>query len=373
MTSAVAAKKVPVSEERLLEWERGDSEPTLAQARKLAEAYKRPVALFFLPEPPREFDPLKAFRRLPGSSDALSSPLATQLRQASERRQVALDLATEAGAKFLPFPVQADEEERPADVAKRLRELLAISLDEQRSWRDPAVAYRQWRRGVEAASVIVFHFSDVEVAEARGASLALEPLPVIGVNSSDSPAGKTFSLFHEIGHIIQGSSQLCDPVFQSTRDKSPTEVWCNEFAGTFLVPGPALLADADGLSQADLFARAPQFARTFGVSREVILRRLLEHRRISKTSYQAWRDRHWEEDWSAPSTSKKEGPVIVPQETKALSRLGRTFVSSVIDALRNERITLSTATGLLGVKVKVIPKIEDRLGSASGDEAGVEA
>lgn len=38
----------------LSDWESGGSAPTYVQLEKLADKYKRPVAIFFFPEPPEE-------------------------------------------------------------------------------------------------------------------------------------------------------------------------------------------------------------------------------------------------------------------------------------------------------------------------------
>src|ERR1035437_10855809 len=63
MSEEIAASKVPVSIEKLKEWEEGTEQPTIHQAEILAKAYRRPFALFFLPEVPRDFQPLQDFRR----------------------------------------------------------------------------------------------------------------------------------------------------------------------------------------------------------------------------------------------------------------------------------------------------------------------
>lgn len=60
-----AAKRAGVPVERLLEWERGDSHPSIAQLRALAELYKRPLAVFFFDSVPKDFSVMKSFRRLP--------------------------------------------------------------------------------------------------------------------------------------------------------------------------------------------------------------------------------------------------------------------------------------------------------------------
>ncbi|MCP3956626.1 MAG: hypothetical protein GY719_02110 [bacterium] len=60
------ARKLGKSSEDIQAWEDGDSSPTYVQLEKLAhQVYKRPLALFFFPEPPEEDDPEHRFRTLP--------------------------------------------------------------------------------------------------------------------------------------------------------------------------------------------------------------------------------------------------------------------------------------------------------------------
>ena len=40
-------------------WESGAERPTIPQVRRLGEIYKRPLAVFFLPEPPQGFRAMK--------------------------------------------------------------------------------------------------------------------------------------------------------------------------------------------------------------------------------------------------------------------------------------------------------------------------
>jgi transcriptional regulator with XRE-family HTH domain len=84
-----AAKKIGVKVSKLSEWESelGGSTPTIGQLRKAAHVYKRPLAVFFLPEPPRDFDALKDFRRLPDLTRLPATPkLSLEIRRAQMRR-----------------------------------------------------------------------------------------------------------------------------------------------------------------------------------------------------------------------------------------------------------------------------------------------
>src|SRR3990167_5998012 len=58
--------KKRVTAETLAAWERGEGAPTYPQLEMLAyEVYKRPLALFFFPDPPSEETPEQTFRTLP--------------------------------------------------------------------------------------------------------------------------------------------------------------------------------------------------------------------------------------------------------------------------------------------------------------------
>ena len=76
----------------LEEWESGRDVPSLAELRKLEEAYKRPLAVFFLTEPPLKFDAQREFRRLAGIKPGKESPkLLQELGWAVVRREIAKD------------------------------------------------------------------------------------------------------------------------------------------------------------------------------------------------------------------------------------------------------------------------------------------
>ena len=51
LTPVAAARRMQVPDTRVVEWESGAAQPTIAQLRKAAAVYKRPLAVFFLPAP----------------------------------------------------------------------------------------------------------------------------------------------------------------------------------------------------------------------------------------------------------------------------------------------------------------------------------
>lgn len=130
-----AAKKIGVKPERLAEWEKGRLRPTVAQLRKAAHVYRRPLAVFFLATPPAQPAALHDFRRLPGGAPLrLSSELLFEMRRARRRRAVALDLLPELDRPIPEFPLRAALDHDAEDVATQARAWLHVGLEEQARW-----------------------------------------------------------------------------------------------------------------------------------------------------------------------------------------------------------------------------------------------
>jgi transcriptional regulator with XRE-family HTH domain len=86
LSEEAIAKKIGVKADRIRAWEAGQERPSVAQLRNFAAATKRPLAVFYLSQPPLTFDALHDFRA--GASAALSAAptpsLAFEVRKAQE-------------------------------------------------------------------------------------------------------------------------------------------------------------------------------------------------------------------------------------------------------------------------------------------------
>jgi Zn-dependent peptidase ImmA (M78 family) len=349
LTITAAADTVDVDPARLSAWERDPQteRPTIAQLRKLAAAYRRPMAAFFLPEPPSEQQLVADFRRLPGAPRQPSPELIVELRRAASRRDIALDLGAELHELPPRFALDATRAASPEAAANRIRAHLGMDASSRDAWTDAYAALRTWRRRIEDQGVLVFQMSGVSVDETRGFSCFYETLPVIALNSADAVVARVFTLAHELGHLVRRRGAVCD-----LGEGFAEEVWCNQFAGELLVPGDEL---EDAVKTSDHRADWPELelqrlARMFWVSTEVVLRRLVAIDRASPDFYQRWRGRRM------ASGKVSGGPVPVPK--RLVSAAGTTFVRIVLSAFHADLISASTLAGYLGVKLKHLPAIE---------------
>ena len=145
MEIPLAAKKLNVSEEKILDWESGIKNPTVKQLRKAANVYKQSFAAFYLSEPPKVFrPPIKDYRRLPGSLiHEFSSDIIMDIRSAIDKREICLELFSEKKESIPEFNLKTSIKDNPEFLADKIRIFLGVSIQAQSSWRDNRVAFNK--------------------------------------------------------------------------------------------------------------------------------------------------------------------------------------------------------------------------------------
>ena len=368
----VAARKAQVKEEQLAAWEKGEGQPSIAQLRKLGRAYKRPLAVFYLPSAPKGFDALRDFRRLPQGMVGTQSPeLAFEIRRARARREIALDLYQElVGEAPKAFSATASVDENPETVAGRLREYLGVKPDEAASWKMVYDAFNRWRAALEAAGALVFQAEGVETSEVRGFSLSERLLPVVVVNIKDVVVGRIFSMLHETAHLTLRQGGLCDFEEESPRAQERVEVFCNRVAGATLMPEASVLAEEMVRQHKGMqwsHGEIVFLAQRYRVSREAFVRRLLV---LGKTSEDFYRKKRKElqAEYQAQQEEIEQRKALgvetggfAPPDRMAVSKAGPFFVRLVLDSYHQEKITANDLSSFLEVRLKHIPKIEHAL------------
>lgn len=370
------AKSLQVKPERVLAWEQGERRPTYRQAEHLARFFRRPLSIFFQPEPP-ELPPLASeYRRLPGVAVGAESPaLRLALRQMLNRRSTALDLFDELSEPLASFDQSAHLHEAAAAVGQRLRTALGVSVEAQLGWTNGWQAWRAWRGAAEAAGVLVFQFAKVALDEARGLSLLEWPLPVVGINSKESvPEAKVFTLMHELVHLMLARGKEERPALEEQRSAEEwTEVerFAEGAASHALVPEEAL-ARAVGSARAQARAWAldevQRLARRFRLTPLALATRLRESGYMDWAHYRAWRD-----EWAAfVATLPVRGGGFASPAEKTLGRTGRPFVKLVLEALGANRITSVDAARFLDLKFQHFDQLRSLL-VGPGEGAGGDA
>lgn len=378
LSQADAATKADVKLEALQDWESGlspEAVPSIPQLRKLAAAYKRPLAVLYLQEPPKTFQALKDFRRLPGGVTPRMPPeVVVEARIARERRESVLALAADAGAKIDEFGLQATLKDDPEALAQRVRDWLGIHLPLDSSHRDGTghKALKYWRTAIERKDVLVLQTSRFSSEVASGFAIYESLLPITVISRKDAPPRRRlFSLLHEFTHLALRASGVSEISLDTELSKAPeeqrVEVFCNAVAAAALVPATLLLQHSVVRQHGDIQSWGDDelalISRDFGASREAVLRRLLTLGRTSKEFYEDTRERYvqeWHKQREREKNSSKDG---IPRNmaNEAYGDLGRRYIGLVLDQFYHERLTLSDVAGYLGVKTKHIPVIEQMI------------
>lgn len=357
-----AAKRVKLKPELLESWEQGQARPSIPQLRKLAKLYKRPLAVFYLPEPPMTFKALRDYRKLPAHAPLTESPeLRYEIRRAHELRATALELYEELEETPPELQLRISLDDDPEVIAGQIRQMLGLTYGEQRKWKSGYDARNWWRSALEQIGVLVFQVSDVEVDEMRGFSISERPLPVVAVNSKDRVNGRIFTMLHEFIHILLNDNSLCtlDEHLPRRNNEQRVEVFCNHVAGATLVPQSYLqmeneLSGKKARSEWD-DEIIQTLARKYSVSRETILRRLLTLGYTTEDFYRKKRDDFLEE---YEELAKQPTIGFTQPDRAAINAVGPSFVRVVLNGYYQDKITALDVSTILNVRTKHIDNIE---------------
>ena len=360
-----AAKKLKIEPERLEAWENGTEQPTFAQLKNIAKLYKTHISIFYLSEPPTDFQPLTDYRVLPeqlATDEEQVYRLNANIIEVFERRETLIELYELLEEPAPEVTLNVNKREDPGQAAQQITEFLESNRTQLQRANDPYAALKFWKQTVEAKGILVCQTSvnthlSVALETVRGFCIAQNPVPVIVVNPKDSPYGRIFTLIHELVHIALGESVIQYTGFEEANPPNldPIEVFCNQVAAEVLVPENELLEIVNlETLQEDL----PGTSKFFHVSPEVIMRRLLILGIISRRNYQTYRSRQLAKYRDAPGRSGGAAPY----HNRFLNTSGEHFARTAFTAYYEKKITRAELASVLSnCDTKHLAKIESAI------------
>lgn len=338
------------------EWESGKSSPTLPQLERLAyELYKRPLALFFFPEPPEEISPKQSFRTLPEFEiDNLSPRLRMLLRKAESFQANLFELydGVNIVERNIVRELAFDPNDSAKIIAKRVREYIGVSISDQGKCKDSEEALKFWRGKLEELGVFIFKDAFKEDSFS-GFCLYDKQFPIVYINNSKPFTRQIFTLFHELAHLLFKTggvdTNLDTYIDYLEGDSRLIEVLCNRFAGEFLVPSDDFEKEIVGVAIDDTLIYG--LADKYTVSREVILRKLLDRNLVSQATYS-----EKVKKWAGEYSGKKGGGGNYFSNQGAY--LGVKYIEKAFTRYYQKQITSERLADYLGVKVKSLGGME---------------
>jgi len=172
--------------------------------------------------------------------------------------------------------------------ADKLRKDFNISLDRQYKSPSQRQFYLYLKSRIEEQGIFIQEFIGVDTSTLRAMAIFQNKstMPIIGINEKDRPPAKSFSLIHELVHIIKKTSSICNVMYDNAFLQNQEEVFCNAVAGEVLTPKEAIdiIISNNDYNLTDLLD-IQKMSDKFSVSREVIIRRLLDLDYITQSNY----------------------------------------------------------------------------------------
>ncbi len=337
------------------DWEQSsDPAPTFRQLENIAKKLKRPVALFFFSTPPAEPEPDTEFRMLPEAvrgEEAKDTRFA--IRDAFAKQVRILELSGGENPSGTEFLFRGTIRARATSIRSRL----GIDLQRQLAWNNANVAFKEWRDAFETVGVFVFKraFKQMEVS---GFCLPHPVVPVIVVNNRTSWTRQVFTLFHELAHLIYRHHGVtrADPGYlrELPARERQVEIMCNKFAGEFLVPPDDFRNRSASFGGDD--KEIEELAAFYKVSREVVLRRLIDEGRVDHSVYDS-KAAEWNRAFFA--RVGKPGPGGGDYYATQASYLGRAYLALAFASFHAGHTSLSQLAEHLGVKARNVDGLEE--------------
>lgn len=343
-------------------WEEGNDYPTYAQLEELGTLYKKPTAIFFFPNIPRIPTLKSSYRTLPDFVyDSLSHNIIKKMNDARIMQLYLYEINNNVNPAKLPINF-INFSRNIKEMANKLRVLFGISLDEQKRKKRDDVMFEIWRECFTQHGIYVFKdsFGDDNIS---GFCLYDDIFPVIYINNTMTFTRQIFTLFHEFYHLFSSTSgidKVNDDYFDYlSNEQLSIERSCNAFAGEFLVPDKDFIREIeqktfDEFNIADL-------AHKYKVSREVIMRKLLDKGLILKEEYE---EKHIEymNDAIRSREKKKESTGGGNFYNTKISYLGNGYLHLVFDKYVKSRIDIFQLSEYTKTKIEHLPKLEEAWG-----------
>jgi Zn-dependent peptidase ImmA (M78 family) len=332
---------------------------TFNQLRKLATFFSRGV-LFFLDTGPVHANQLHSpqFRTITNQKPGLSAKVRSLIGRVERQRELYVSLLEDLGEELPDFetPNLSGRDIQNATIATR--EWLGLTAENH---------FEAFRSRVEDRGVLVFRSNGYAGAwqipsdsTISGFSLYDQRCPVVFVRRLLPESRQTFTLIHELAHLLLHKKSFIDAE-EDLYSMRGREREANQFAGLVLVPDDYLsqVHDASRPHDVSLFdGWLKPFKDQWGVSGEVILRRLLDTNRLGRTEYDDYRKFILANSASkAPDSGNRSYRHREPRHV-----FGAPFVRAVFDALHTEQISLSKASTYLdNLKIKDVRALEEHL------------
>ncbi len=350
------SNRLRINPDLLDEWLKGARNPELKKLERLSQVLKRPLAVFFLPNPPKEKPLPKDYRMIPDRVGKFDTKTLLAIRRARRLQRITKELSRNLNSQMESNVFSTTLSENPKAAAKKFVELFNINNDVRKKWKTPYDAFNFFRNLIEDKNILVFKMS-MPLEDVRGFTLDGSPAVVV-VNSKDLPEAQVFSSLHELGHVILNKPGLSIPdnaLFQKNVDS--VEKWCNEFASEILLPKEYAKEYFEENKEKLVETKTLNLlSRKLNISKAMLLYNMYKLNYINYHRYNEVLGRYNPLKPVSKKEKKKSSGGVSPDK-RCLSERGQIFVSLVSKNIDKGLITRSDAIDYLSIKSKNLEKV----------------
>jgi len=348
--------------QRLLEIEAGERDLTRPQLLRVAAKYHRPLLTFYLQAPPEPAPATHDFRTLPDAEPGPEALLEALVRDVKARQALVRNALEDADqADPVEFVGSVPANEGSAGLAQAIIQSLDFSRAAFRNAANVGEAFRVLREAVEAKGVFVLlmgnlghHTSNISPSVFRGMALADDIAPFIVINETDARSAWSFTLLHELGHILLGQSAI-----SGYDSEAAVERLCDDAAARVLLDVDELGQLQTTVALANLVEQIGGFATGRKVSRKMVAYNLLRAGRITAATYRALAARFDEDraEFQQQPANAAGGPnyYVVRRH-----RVGPGLLGLVTRMITAGALTATKAGKVLGVKPTAVGRMVER-------------
>jgi len=348
--------------DRLAAIEAGEAPLSRPVLLRMAEKYRRSLLVFYLDRPPRRDETGQDFRTVPGEKAPYDAQLEALIRDIKVRQSLVKSLLEDEETPPHAFVGSMQMRDGTAKMAEDIISVLDFSLTTFRARRDYTKAFQYLRQCVEDKGIFVMLLGDlghsstqIGVETFRGFVIADVIAPFIVVNTQDSASAKSFTLLHEVTHVWLGTTGI-----SGGSDEVAIERFCNEVAGTILIPAQELSAlqniNASTFEQA--VTQISEFASQRNVSRAMVSYKLFKAGQMNEVRWRELNQR-FEQERAASKQAEKDkkaedgggGPNYYVLRRQ---RLGSALLGLLDRSLNSGAISPTKAAKILGVKPRSV-------------------
>ena len=322
-----------LSNPKVEEWVKGDTNPTLKQLEKFTHKVHVPFGYMFYKKPPMEEIPIPFFRtgKKNPHADKVSLNVYNTIQIVQERQIWLTEHLKDLGCEDLEFVGKFDVKTSHRTIVHDIRRTLGLSLD----W---ASKHNTWEETLNHLTIlieeigIIVNFNGVvgnntrrviQPSECRGFVLVNKKAPFLFINSTDAKAAQMFTIVHELAHIWIGETAGFDNKQMLPAD-DPIELLCDQVAAEFLVPKKYLI---DKWNKND---NIKYLSKIFKVSPIVIARRALDLGLINKKSFFSFYNNYINDLKAKKENSKNSGGNFYATAKKRISLRFASFVNNAV-------------------------------------------